>query len=109
MRKEHIVETSQEKHIFNERDILFSIDTKWVVKLYRTFRDRRFARIILFDFIFFQALFTCWSSLVLAENFGLFCEIRGRFQKNGRAFTLPAASKALVSCLSTNQIMFIIF
>ncbi|CBY06693.1 unnamed protein product [Oikopleura dioica] len=42
MRKEHIVETSQEKHIFNERDILFTIDTKWVVKLYRTFRDRSF-------------------------------------------------------------------
>ena len=40
MRKDHIVETSQEKHIFNERDILFSIDSRWVIKLYRTFRDK---------------------------------------------------------------------
>ena len=37
---DHIVETSQEKHIFNERDILYTVDSRWVIKLYRTFRDK---------------------------------------------------------------------
>ncbi|WKY08344.1 hypothetical protein Q1695_007682 [Nippostrongylus brasiliensis] len=39
MNKKHIVELKQEKHVLSEKKILLSVDSPFLVKLYKTFRD----------------------------------------------------------------------
>ncbi|VDP39910.1 unnamed protein product [Soboliphyme baturini] len=41
MKKKHIVNTRQQEHIFSERNLMFEIRSPYVVKLYKTFRDKK--------------------------------------------------------------------
>ena len=40
--KQHVVETKQQEHVFNEKKILMMIDSPFIITLYKTFRDKRF-------------------------------------------------------------------
>lgn len=42
MKKCQIVETKQEQHIINEKRIMLEADSPFIVKLYRTFKDRKY-------------------------------------------------------------------
>ncbi|PAA74802.1 hypothetical protein BOX15_Mlig003256g1 [Macrostomum lignano] len=42
LKKHHIVETRQQEHIMNERSILAEANCDFIVKLYRTFKDRKY-------------------------------------------------------------------
>ncbi|XP_041922412.1 LOW QUALITY PROTEIN: cGMP-dependent protein kinase 2 [Alosa sapidissima] len=39
IKKKHIVDTRQQEHIYSEKNLLQQIHSKFIVKLYRTFRD----------------------------------------------------------------------
>ena len=45
--KQHIVETKQQEHIYNEKKILLSMDSPFIVKLYKSFRDSRYVYLIM--------------------------------------------------------------
>ncbi|PAA94469.1 hypothetical protein BOX15_Mlig017055g1 [Macrostomum lignano] len=47
LKKQHIVETRQQEHVLNERDILAECNSDFVVKLYRTFKDRKYLYMLL--------------------------------------------------------------
>ncbi|XP_066930430.1 cGMP-dependent protein kinase 1-like [Clytia hemisphaerica] len=40
--KQHVVETKQQEHVFNEKKILMSLDSPFIINLYKTFKDKRF-------------------------------------------------------------------
>lgn len=40
--KQHVVETKQQEHVFNEKKILMMIDSPFIINLYKTFKDKRF-------------------------------------------------------------------
>jgi len=42
MKKAQIVETRQQQHILSEKEIMEESDCKFIVKLYKTFKDRKF-------------------------------------------------------------------
>ncbi|OQV18731.1 cGMP-dependent protein kinase 1 [Hypsibius exemplaris] len=42
MKKHHIVETRQQEHIMSEKRILEESNSEFIVKLYRTFKDRKY-------------------------------------------------------------------
>ncbi|ESO11872.1 hypothetical protein HELRODRAFT_96849 [Helobdella robusta] len=47
MAKCHIVETSQQEHVMNEKQILSEINNSFVIRLYKTFKDRKYLYLLL--------------------------------------------------------------
>ncbi|GAV00456.1 hypothetical protein RvY_11299-2 [Ramazzottius varieornatus] len=47
MKKSHIVETRQQEHIMSEKRILEECNSEFIVKLYRTFKDRKYLYMML--------------------------------------------------------------
>lgn len=47
LKKQHIVDTKQEEHVFNERSIMMSCDSKFICRLYRTYRDTKYVYMLL--------------------------------------------------------------
>lgn len=47
LKKHHIVETRQQEHVMNERNILSDANSDFIVKLYRTFKDRKYLYMML--------------------------------------------------------------
>lgn len=47
MRKNHIVETRQQEHIFNERNIMLEARCDFIVRLFKTFRDDKYLYMLL--------------------------------------------------------------
>uniref|UniRef100_A0A5S6R063 cGMP-dependent protein kinase n=1 Tax=Trichuris muris TaxID=70415 RepID=A0A5S6R063_TRIMR len=47
MKKKHIIDTRQQEHIFNERNLMFEFRSPYVVRLYRTFRDKKYVYMLL--------------------------------------------------------------
>ncbi|KAL3316300.1 hypothetical protein Ciccas_005056 [Cichlidogyrus casuarinus] len=47
MKKHHIVDTKQEKHILSERNLMFEIDCRHVCKLYATYRDSKYVYMLM--------------------------------------------------------------
>ncbi|XP_065665835.1 cGMP-dependent protein kinase 1 [Hydra vulgaris] len=45
--KHYVVETKQQEHVFNEKKILMSLDSQFVIKLYKTFKDDRYVYLLL--------------------------------------------------------------
>jgi len=45
--KQHIVETKQQEHVYNEKRILMELDSPFIIRLYRTFRDAKFVYILM--------------------------------------------------------------
>ncbi|XP_026477496.1 cGMP-dependent protein kinase, isozyme 2 forms cD5/T2-like [Ctenocephalides felis] len=42
MKKSQIVETRQQQHIMSEKEIMFEADSEFIVKLFKTFKDRKY-------------------------------------------------------------------
>ena len=42
MKKSQIVETRQQQHIMSEKEIMEESDCQFIVKLYKTFKDRKY-------------------------------------------------------------------
>ena len=40
--KQHVVETKQQEHVFNEKKILMMLESPFIINLYKTFKDKRF-------------------------------------------------------------------
>ena len=40
--KQHVVETKQQEHVFNEKKILMMLNSPFIITLYKTFKDKRF-------------------------------------------------------------------
>lgn len=47
MRKQHIIETKQEEHVINERNIMLHTDCDFIVRLCKTFRDNKYVYLLL--------------------------------------------------------------
>lgn len=47
MRKQHVLETNQQEHVFNERKIMMSCRSPFICTLYRTFRDEKFIYLLM--------------------------------------------------------------
>lgn len=47
MKKKHIVDTRQQEHIMNEKRIMRSANCPFIVKLYKTFKDRKYLYMLL--------------------------------------------------------------
>ncbi|XP_071108152.1 cGMP-dependent protein kinase 1-like isoform X1 [Haliotis cracherodii] len=47
LKKHHIVETRQQEHIMNEKRIMMEARSDFIVRLYRTFKDRKFLYMLL--------------------------------------------------------------
>ncbi|EDV21557.1 uncharacterized protein TRIADDRAFT_30166, partial [Trichoplax adhaerens] len=47
MKKRHIVETKQQEHVFSEKKLLTELTSPFVVKLYRTFKDKKFVYMLM--------------------------------------------------------------
>lgn len=47
LKKHHIVETRQQEHIKNEKRIMFECQSPFIVRLYRTFKDRKYLYMLL--------------------------------------------------------------
>ena len=47
MKKQHIVETKQQTHIINERQIMMSTNNNFIVKLYKTYKDAKYLYMVL--------------------------------------------------------------
>lgn len=45
--KKHVVETKQQEHVFNEKKILLELDSSFIVKLYRTFKDKKYVYLLM--------------------------------------------------------------
>ena len=45
--KKHVVATQQQEHIFNEKDILLSLDSNFIIKLFRTFKDKKYVYLLM--------------------------------------------------------------
>ena len=42
MKKQHIVETKQQTHIVNERQIMMEANSEFIVKLFKSFKDNKY-------------------------------------------------------------------
>ncbi|XP_062523255.1 cGMP-dependent protein kinase 1-like isoform X2 [Corticium candelabrum] len=42
LKKQHVVETRQQEHVFNEKKIMMTSQSQFITKLYRTFRDSKY-------------------------------------------------------------------
>ncbi|CAL8070614.1 unnamed protein product [Calicophoron daubneyi] len=47
MKKNHIVQTRQQEHVMNERNILFQTSSDFIVRLWKTFKDRKYVYMLL--------------------------------------------------------------
>ncbi|EDW03449.1 GH10498 [Drosophila grimshawi] len=47
LKKQHIVDTKQEDHIYSERSIMLSSKSPFICRLYRTFRDEKYVYMLL--------------------------------------------------------------
>uniref|UniRef100_A0A915IEC5 cGMP-dependent protein kinase n=1 Tax=Romanomermis culicivorax TaxID=13658 RepID=A0A915IEC5_ROMCU len=47
MKKKHIVDTRQQEHIFSERNLMYEVKSPYIIKLYKTFRDRKYVYMLL--------------------------------------------------------------
>ncbi|BHF78741.1 cGMP-dependent protein kinase 1 [Sparganum proliferum] len=47
LKKYYVVQTKQEEHVMNERSILMNTNCDFIVKLYRTFKDRKYLYMLL--------------------------------------------------------------
>ena len=47
MKKQHIVETHQQDHVFYERDIMQACRNPFITRLYKTFKDRKFVYMLM--------------------------------------------------------------
>jgi len=47
LKKQHIVETQQQEHVFSEKRIMLSCSHQFIAKLFRTFRDRKYVYLLM--------------------------------------------------------------
>ncbi|PVD38854.1 hypothetical protein C0Q70_01478 [Pomacea canaliculata] len=47
MKKKHIVDTRQQEHVFSEKTIMLEAKTPFVVRLYKTFKDRKYVYMLM--------------------------------------------------------------
>ena len=47
LKKQHIVETKQQDHVLNERNIMFDARSNFICRLYRTFKDKKYLYLLL--------------------------------------------------------------
>ena len=47
LKKQHIVETKQQDHVLNERNIMFEARSNFICRLYKTFKDKKYLYLLL--------------------------------------------------------------
>ncbi|KER23356.1 hypothetical protein T265_08731 [Opisthorchis viverrini] len=47
MKKNHIVRTKQQEHVINEKTILLEVNSEFIVKLWKTFRDSKYVYLLM--------------------------------------------------------------
>lgn len=47
LKKQHVVETKQQDHVLNERNILMEIRSIFICRLYKTFKDKKYLYLLL--------------------------------------------------------------
>lgn len=47
LKKQHLLDTQQTGHVFNERSIMLACDSLFICRLYRTFRDTKFVYLLM--------------------------------------------------------------
>lgn len=72
LKKQHILDTQQEEHVFNERSIMMSCESKFICRLYRTYRDQKYV---------YMLMEACLGGEIwtILRNRGYFDEASGQF------------------------------
>ncbi|VDP66329.1 unnamed protein product [Echinostoma caproni] len=47
MKKHHIVQTRQQEHVLNERNIMYEIESDFIVRLWKTYKDNKYVYMLL--------------------------------------------------------------
>ncbi|VDM15645.1 unnamed protein product [Hydatigera taeniaeformis] len=91
MKKKHIVDTRQEKHIFSERNLMFEIKSSFVCRLYATYRDAKYVYMLL--------------EACLGGEIWTVLRNRGNFDDNITRFIVASVLEAF-TYLHTNHIIY---
>ncbi|KAL5969804.1 cGMP-dependent protein kinase 2 [Taenia solium] len=91
MKKKHIVDTRQEKHIFSERNLMFEIKSPFVCRLYATYRDTKYVYMLL--------------EACLGGEIWTVLRNRGNFDDNITRFIVASVLEAF-TYLHTNHIIY---
>ncbi|VUZ50410.1 unnamed protein product, partial [Hymenolepis diminuta] len=91
MKKKHIVDTRQEKHIFSERNLMFEIKSSFVCRLYATYRDNKYVYMLL--------------EACLGGEIWTVLRNRGNFDDNITRFIVASVLEAF-TYLHTNHIIY---
>ncbi|KAH9281127.1 cGMP-dependent protein kinase 2 [Echinococcus granulosus] len=91
MKKKHIVDTRQEKHIFSERNLMFEIKSSFVCRLYATYRDAKYVYMLL--------------EACLGGEIWTILRNRGNFDDNITRFIVASVLEAF-TYLHTNHIIY---
>ncbi|VDK36597.1 unnamed protein product [Taenia asiatica] len=91
MKKKHIVDTRQEKHIFSERNLMFEIKSSFVCRLYATYRDTKYVYMLL--------------EACLGGEIWTVLRNRGNFDDNITRFIVASVLEAF-TYLHTNHIIY---
>ncbi|CDS37285.1 cGMP dependent protein kinase 1 [Echinococcus multilocularis] len=91
MKKKHIVDTRQEKHIFSERNLMFEIKSSFVCRLYATYRDTKYVYMLL--------------EACLGGEIWTILRNRGNFDDNITRFIVASVLEAF-TYLHTNHIIY---
>lgn len=51
LKKQHVVETKQQDHVLNERNILIDARSNFICRLYKTFKDKKVSNLIFLIFL----------------------------------------------------------
>lgn len=72
LKKQHIVDTQQQEHLYNERSIMMACDSPFVCRLYRTYKDDKYV---------YMLMEACLGGEIwtILRNRGYFDEYRGQF------------------------------